>query len=141
MNALFCFKCIFRWAFHAGLLQGGSGIGRSPAHNFPGQEFAALRRARLTYSCQAFQAQHKKAKKARGNVPRAESAAVPYHDNNSIRQSQGRGLDAASRWFYSFFKFSRPHTMLGTFISIISVSLLAMVSSVLLKRVSPELHL
>lgn len=42
------------------------------------------------------------------------------------------GTQTAWRWFYAFFKFSRPHTVLGTFISILSVSLLALV------RTKPE---
>lgn len=37
-------------------------------------------------------------------------------------------VETAWRWFYAFFKFSRPHTILGTFISVVSVSLLAVVS-------------
>ena len=38
-----------------------------------------------------------------------------------------QGLTTAREWFYAFFKFTRPHTMLGTLVSIVSVSLLALV--------------
>ena len=38
-----------------------------------------------------------------------------------------QGLTTAKEWFYAFFKFTRPHTMLGTLVSIVSVSLLALV--------------
>ena len=57
----------------------------------------------------------------------AESAAVPFREDRNFGRQKSEGLDAAWQWFYAFFKFSRPHTMLGTFVSIISVSLLAMV--------------
>ena len=55
---------------------------------------------------------------------------VPHQLGNSAEADVARpdAFDAAWAWFYAFFKFSRPHTVLGTFISIMSVSLLALVS-------------
>lgn len=57
------------------------------------------------------------------------NTALPHHLGSSSTPDTGRseGAAAAWRWFYAFFKFSRPHTMLGTFISVLSVSLLALV--------------
>lgn len=51
----------------------------------------------------------------------AESDSQPQLDTS-------QGLSTAKQWFYAFFKFTRPHTMLGTVVSIVSVSLLALVS-------------
>ena len=38
------------------------------------------------------------------------------------------GLAAVPQTLNAFYRFSRPHTMLGTFISVLSVSALALVS-------------
>lgn len=51
---------------------------------------------------------------------------IPEHSaEDSIEQNQN--FNGAVKWFYAFFKFTRPHTMLGTLVSIVSVSLLALV--------------
>ena len=74
-----------------------------------------------------------------GGKRRWEAHAVPYNapipgsnpqSNSSVpAQAPQESVEAISSPFYTFFKFSRPHTMLGTFVSIMSVSLLAMVRS------------
>lgn len=58
------------------------------------------------------------------------SSAASQTSDSSAGQFLDREHDTSSavRWFYAFFKFTRPHTMLGTLVSIISVSLLALVS-------------
>ena len=50
------------------------------------------------------------------------------HEDPDVPLHLQEGIAAIPRFFSALYRFTRPHTMLGTFISVISVSALAVVS-------------
>ncbi len=50
------------------------------------------------------------------------------HEDPDVPLHLQEGIAAIPRFFSALYRFTRPHTMLGTFISVISVSAFAVVS-------------
>lgn len=69
------------------------------------------------------------AKRGRRGVAVQFAAAEASSAGGAPEHQEAGPLAAAGRFLYSLYKFSRPHTMLGTSASILSVSALACASS------------
>jgi len=77
------------------------------------------------------------AEPATEGVPAADNGGLPpvstngaYAQNGSPAQPQQSPAAGPAAFAVALYKFSRPHTMIGTFISICSISALALVSNV-----------